>query len=482
MSHEDQIPLVDFVTYYNKHKDHPMFNRRSEDIYVPVTFHLVADNDRKGRIKPISVLRQFEKVRKDFESLGIHIYLAGGRFNFLNNSKIYEDPLSNDFAIRNNKNKTSLNVFITENANTGSEGVTLGYYRPNGDYVVVRKASISSDNNTLSHELGHMFSLPHTFWGWESSPWDKDRDGTKVTRTFAPGSNRYVELVDKSNCEIAADRICDTPPDYNFGYSASSCSWKTKVYDKNDSLIVPMENNYMSYFLSCREYQFTEGQKDIMKANLLLPRYNNNDRSFLQSGYVPTSDTISHDFEILSPVKNSTTETYDFVELDWEDAAGATAYYVEVNVFDTRTGKVDFYARRTTESKLDLDYLSKGNFVSWTVMPYNESRAGAPFKTSTFTTGSTSDVEDENALSQLQLIPNPASAGGEVYLDFYSTSSDNGTIIVSDMQGRTISSQSLSINQGNNRIDIDTNNMNQGIYLIQVNTPKGRQVKKLTIQ
>jgi len=101
--------------------------------------------------------------------------------------------------------------------------------------------SVASMNNGIiflagacvTHELGHLFGLPHTFEN--------------------PGS----ELVDGSNCETAGDGICDTPadpytgdPDIIWQGGPSGCEF---IYEGLDSLgqyYQPDVGNIMSYY-SC---------------------------------------------------------------------------------------------------------------------------------------------------------------------------------------------------------------------------------------
>ena len=45
---------------------------------------------------------------------------------------------------------------------------------------------VSSESQTTSHEMGHFFSLRHTFYGWECEPWNVNDHGQIVTFTIAP--------------------------------------------------------------------------------------------------------------------------------------------------------------------------------------------------------------------------------------------------------------------------------------------------------
>ena len=96
------------------------------------------------------------------------------------------------------KDAKALNVFITENAETSSStiGTVQGYYSSQGDYVIVRKEELIKGNNTLSHEIGHFFSLRHTFYGWENVPYDKNIHGDTIKFLHAPGiTNILVEVM-----------------------------------------------------------------------------------------------------------------------------------------------------------------------------------------------------------------------------------------------------------------------------------------------
>ncbi len=89
----------------------------------------------------------------------------------------------------------------------------------------------------LAHELGHYFSLTHTFGA-----------GTSVTQ----------ELVNESNCSTTGDLICDTPADpFVVGtadsvYITSSCIFiDAKDKDANNQYYDPDVTNIMSYYVPC---------------------------------------------------------------------------------------------------------------------------------------------------------------------------------------------------------------------------------------
>lgn len=92
---------------------------------------------------------------------------------------------------------------------------------------------------TLTHELGHLFGLLHTFEG------------------------SGIELVNGDNCEIAGDLICDTPSDpYVEGEPLSEyirdCEFISIKQDSNFTFYQPDVGNVMSYY-DC-PCGFTRGQ------------------------------------------------------------------------------------------------------------------------------------------------------------------------------------------------------------------------------
>ncbi len=483
MTTEDQQPLVDFVEYYNKMKDTPQFAQRADKLNVPIKFHMVARADGTGRIEPISVLNQFEKLRKDFEAADMNLYLYENSFNFLDNTGIYLNPGTATTSVRNAKDPKAMNVFITENANTSSGmGTVLGFYSPTNDYIVIRITDVNAVTASLSHEFGHMFSLPHTFNGWESEPYNESAHGNPVLLTVAPGSSRPVELVNGSNCTAAGDRICDTPPDYNFGFTAGGCNWNKQILDKNSELIEPMIDNYMGYFIGCDSYIFTQGQIDLMRANFMLNNYNGNNRNFLRSDYVPTSDTVSNNYEILSPEKGVTTDYYDFVEMDWDDAEGATSYQLQIRII--RDGASSLFFDVVSESHYEMTTLLEGDRVKWTVKPFNESYGGTPIRKSDFRVGSGASATDDLAdyVSSFVISPNPANRGHELNIAMDVSQATSGTLSLYNVAGSVLSSEVINLKVGMNQYTIPTIGNAAGLYFIKMESELGSIYRKVVLK
>ena len=284
VSHADQDEMVSFIEHFNKTAN--LGSVRSVDpIYIPIKFHMTSENDGAGRIKGNAMMDQMSVLIEDYKKLGIYLYLQDARPNYLNSTSIYLNPGNFVNTIVSEKDADAVNIFICENANPpGSDddaGVVLGFYNPQGDYIIIRNNDVLNATSSLTHEVGHFFALPYTFYGWENVynffgwitsqgqvlPWDVDQFDGMYTDNTCGGSNELAEVMDQSNCTLSADRICDTPPDYNFGFGAGGCSWNSTLRDRKGDVIDPQENNIMSYFGDCDEYVFSDGQVSVMIAN-----------------------------------------------------------------------------------------------------------------------------------------------------------------------------------------------------------------------
>lgn len=97
-----------------------------------------------------------------------------------------------------------------------------------------------NENKTLVHELGHYFSLFHTFQGI-------DYCGEE-----------------EADCTLVNDRVCDTPP-VKLNWSCSDPICPAELYDYTP-------NNYMDYYVDSCKTQFTQGQIERMHSVMPLWR------------------------------------------------------------------------------------------------------------------------------------------------------------------------------------------------------------------
>jgi hypothetical protein len=491
VTQDDQAEMISFIENFNKTSD--LSSVRSVDpIYVPVKFHMVSENDGSGRIKADAVMDQMAVLIEAYKELGIYLYLQDARFIYLNSTSIYYNPGNFVNTIVNNKDNDAINIFICENANppgsADDAGVVLGFYNPDGDYIIIRNNDVQNATSSLTHEVGHLFALPHTFFGWENvyahfgwvsaqgqvQMWDVDQFNGMYNSTTCGGSNVLAEVMDQSNCTASADRICDTPPDYNFGFGAGgTCAWNKTLRDINGDVIVTQENNIMSYFSGCDEYVFTEGQTAVMVAN-----YNSSAREHIRSDYIPDTTEIIDNHELIYPAKSEKLEYYNNILLDWSDADGASNYLLTVN---SSTG--EFFEFFTEDSEFFLEELSPNTFYFWDVRPYNEGNTSIDGKNSFFTTGSDLDtgVKESNLIQNVNVFPNPSRTGQDINVAITMETRMKVTSSIIDLTGKVVNSKTQVLEQGNNALRIESI-LESGIYILKLDTEDGSIHKKIIIQ
>ena len=124
-------------------------------------------------------------------------------------------------------------------------GSVAGYaYYPNGndyDGTVIDIVSMTRDNGTLAHELGHGLNLKHTFSGDDNNE--------------CPANN---------DCLADGDEICDTPP-----HRTNMCGLNNPCTSEGDWLNSKL--NWMSYcFPSEADGRFTPDQRTRMRNTMLV--------------------------------------------------------------------------------------------------------------------------------------------------------------------------------------------------------------------
>jgi hypothetical protein len=147
-------------------------------------------------------------------------------------------------------NTDYINVWIVNkingNSNAGGFAVFPEYNSALTDGIVVTAGTVNGTNKTIVHEMGHVFSLYHTFYD-------------DANETSCPSS---------VSCATTGDRICDTEPVLNItcDVASNTCTGTSfQIADASQNYTV--KNNYMGY-TNC-QWMFTQGQKDRMRTALL---------------------------------------------------------------------------------------------------------------------------------------------------------------------------------------------------------------------
>ncbi len=444
-------------------------------IYVPVKFHVVAKNDGTEAVNLRNLLEQVCKLNKDFESVGMQFYIKDG-LNFINNTNIFERHTSFENQMQTFRDSKAINVWIVENANTGQQlegSVTLGYYKPSRDWLVIRKSETSGVSFVLSHEMGHFFDLLHTFNGWDFENWQLNVHGNPAPASSPQGVP--TERQDGFNCDEAGDYLCDTRPDYNLGFGWSGCNYTGGAQDPTGTVIDPDERNFMGYFLNCSPYTFSEEQK-----SLILTDYNKSYRNYIRSTFVPAATQITTTPQLLAPA-SGTTIAGD-VTFEWEEVPGATMYLLEIDRLSSFSIKPIMMLVEGTSQVVDV--LEPNKTYHWRVRPINEYyTCSAPSASKSFKTSSTTALSNLDFVSNWSVNPNPASQDAALTLAFNTNESFEANLTLWSVAGQIVKQYGKQrFVPGQNVLALPTDALSAGMYVLMLQTEQGKLVEKIIIQ
>jgi hypothetical protein len=224
-------------------------NKRDTVYSVPIKFHIVRNDTGYSIIDEVTIEKVLDTLNYYFINASIQFEQCGA-VNFIDNSSLttFDAPQEENLLIKNNEKPRVINMYFADSVILNNVLLCGFAYLPTGDdpkRIYINNVCALS-GNTISHEMGHMFSMLHTH-----GPTDFE------------SSN---ELVDGSNCQTAGDELCDTPADPNLAGKVQydmfngGCKYTSNVVDAKGQPYNPLLDNIMSYTLpNCAE-NFTDGQ------------------------------------------------------------------------------------------------------------------------------------------------------------------------------------------------------------------------------
>ena len=89
-------------------------------------------------------------------------------------------------------------------------------------------------------------------------------------------------------------------------------------------------------------------------------------------------------------------------------------------------------------------------------------------------------VEDYNGIEDMHVYPNPAS--DRLTVEFSLTQSERVTVQLLDLTGKVLRQNTMEGVDGVNQMRLDLDGVAKGLYLLEVNTPNGKSVRKVNVQ
>ncbi|MCF8246248.1 MAG: zinc-dependent metalloprotease [Saprospiraceae bacterium] len=456
----------------NRNEMRDYVHTRGAITYVPVRFFLVANSDGTGRASERAGLQTLCHLNENYLDQDIQFYLK--EFKYINSNSIYSDPMSfsGSNAIANQMIYNAMNIFIVHEMS--EEGV-LAYYQPdagpNGnDWIVSLENSVGTEP-VISHEVGHFFSLNHTFYGWEcSGGWDEAVHGNPVG-SFGP-CGQPNEKVNMSNCSTSGDAICDTPADYMF--PNNNCAYTQNAKDVNGQLLSPDIHNFMNYVYGCSDYHFSDDQKTEIQNSLF-----SSNRNYIRPNYTPNLAAVTGTPTIVSPQNNETISTYNAVPLEWTAVPGADKYSIKLTIPNVSTTYVV-----VNSNSVVLSNLTPNTNYLWNVVGFNEySTCGGTSGQKIFKTGDQlSDTFTIPELASWNLSPNPVRVGTPFFINIETTASIQPTISIYNMTGQLVMEfPSNEFKAGESSFEVATSDLTAGIYFVTLRTENDFQTQRLSV-
>lgn len=443
--------------------------------YVPVRFWRVGKSDGTGKIPERNILDALCTLNENYADQNIQFYLK--EIKDVHNSSVYDNPgsFAGAATIKDLMIYNAINIFITNDAGDGAaaywQGPAGNSFNSN-DWIVCSKAYLG-DVRVLTHEVGHFFSLPHPFHGWEGHAWDPSVHGNPVG-LYAPDGQTLNEYADGSNCVTAGDGICDTPADYL--HPSSNCTYSANAKDPSGQPIAPDPNLYMNYHFGCDSYYFTDEQKMHIQNSLFSAS-----RNYVRPNYTPNTTEITETPVLVAPINDEDVPGYTNIVLEWDPVPGADMYLVEIDRFQTFTVLPQRFVVNT--NSLVIDELEPNKKYYWRVRPFNEYYTCTDFsEPESFRTGDAVAVREIEAVTEWAVAPNPVARQPFVRLSLTVDTPFEADLSLVSATGQVVWRQPAQrFGIGNTSIDIPVADLPAGLYNIVLQSTEGVLTRRLIV-
>lgn len=466
------------------------FQNQRAITWVPVVITNVGNTSGVGYTADEKIYQFFCGLNEIYAQQNVQFFLRQPIRRLANNDLDTDCDLN---AAKNfmSSNKVSgvVNLYVGRSVNNQTKSY---YSRPyafgtKGDFVFLLQTMISRAAVTEAHEIGHFFSLPHTFYGWEGRDVEMLYGGGSVPSSINGRQVEYeVRSGASSNCASAGDGFCDTRADY---YSErTQCPVVPTVTDPRNAAIDPDETNLMSYYLDACVDSFTPQQTAAVKADIQA-------RNWVTQTPTHTTDLSSATISPVQPLNNGNlgSITNATVRLDWADTPGAQWY--EIEIYNSFAGiTIDYtrpiYKGLITNGNSYYDLATAGLVANqsyyWRVRPLSSFSTCAQFSTefkffAVATPSSIATMPLHNQLS-FTLTNNPITTS-TASIKLVAAKDMDITINVLDFNGRNVTTSAVqAIGTGENTLNLPVQDLANGIYIVTVATKMGTLHQKMLIQ
>lgn len=422
---------------------------------IPLSIHIVGNDAGGGYFQLSDLFPLICQLNVRYAPINFHFYIKWP-IEYINSTEYYVHDFSSGESMMLQHNVgNSVNVYFVQDP-----AGNCGYYSYYGDAVAIGKKCAGNNSTTLTHELGHYFSLPHTFNGWENGNTPLNPE---AVRRSGPGTN----------CNSAGDGFCDTYADYIS--TRWSCPGPVNKTDSYGDLYHVDSSMYMSYSADACQSRFSAQQIARMQYDLHSSR-----QSF--PGAVNPKPAAMDSAQIIYPFD---TLFANGKRATWHQIFRADYYYVRL-AYPLAPGLL-LQSTLTKDTFLDITYnFDDGDIFLLDVQPVNAHDVclghGAA---KAFTYANKHANLGLNNMSVqsggLKVYPNPAGVGQELRLSFFTLPAGSYTLSLRSVTGREALRSSYSWTGGNGEFRVNTAGLSDGIYFLRWVGEKGEGVVRVKV-
>ncbi|TAH12868.1 MAG: hypothetical protein EAZ14_05820, partial [Runella slithyformis] len=137
--------------------------------YLPIKAHIIRRSDGTGGLSLADLNTGLVRLNQLYINSNIQFYLCGSSPNYINNTTYFSFDNSEESALcSTNDVNNAINVYFPNVITSGGTPVAgYAYFSStsNTSNRIFIKADNVIDGHTFPHEMGHYFSLLHTFQG-----------------------------------------------------------------------------------------------------------------------------------------------------------------------------------------------------------------------------------------------------------------------------------------------------------------------------
>ncbi|MCC6282720.1 MAG: hypothetical protein IT262_19100 [Saprospiraceae bacterium] len=465
--------IAPFLKAYHSNPNAFITERSSDTLLAGMQLHLLAKDNGIGRISTERLLDAFCQLNEDFAASNIRFY-SKYDWNLIDSTAWYQhDSLDAgiDMMLTNNV-PDALNIYFVTNP-----ADNCGYNLPYAG-IAIKHGCAGANSHTWSHEIGHALSLPHPFIGWEGkvySPLNPTPDTLTYDYTHfhatpdlvnAPLDTALTEYVDGSNCTIAADLICDTPPDYlSYGWDCDDLNRSYVLQnDRNGASFRSDGSLIMSYAFDHCQNRFSDEEIAIMRATLLTEK-----QAWLTTEQAEPD--LAGPATLLYPINQQYVSPVNTL-LQWSAVPGATHYLIQASLLQSYIAKeIDVVV---TDTNFMVPALSTNKKYFWRVRPFNDWSSCVPFTANGIfhTTDIVSATEPDS--EGWRCYPSLLSAGQMLTLELPETWLQHPVqYTVYDAAGRMMWQNNISTNDLKMYLNLPNENWPAGVYRLVAVGEKG---------